>query len=53
MDTNRAIGHRLGIAEALGGRLPSEKAEFVSDLQKRENNVLMVGDGINDAPALV
>jgi heavy metal translocating P-type ATPase len=51
-ETTQAIGRRLGIPEALGGRLPVEKAEFVSDLQKRGKKVLMVGDGINDAPAL-
>jgi len=52
METTRAIGRQLGIAEALGDRLPAEKAAFVSDLQKRGKKVLMVGDGINDAPAL-
>jgi heavy metal translocating P-type ATPase len=52
METTQAIGRRLGIAEALGGQLPGEKAAFVSDLQKRGKKVLMVGDGINDAPAL-
>jgi heavy metal translocating P-type ATPase len=51
-ETTQAIGRALGIAEALGGRLPAEKAEVVSDLQRRGKKVLMVGDGINDAPAL-
>ena len=51
-ETTQAIGHKLGITECLGGRLPAEKAELVSDLQKRGKKVLMVGDGINDAPAL-
>ncbi len=52
VETTQAIGRKLGIIEALGGRLPAEKAAFVSDLQKRGKKVLMVGDGINDAPAL-
>jgi heavy metal translocating P-type ATPase len=52
METTRAIGRKLGIAEALGDQLPAEKAAFVSGLQKRGKKVLMVGDGINDAPAL-
>jgi len=52
MQTTQAIGRKLGITHALGDRLPAEKAEFVSDLQKRGKKVLMVGDGINDAPAL-
>jgi len=52
METTLAIGRKLGITEAIGGRLPAEKAEFLSELQKRGKKVLMVGDGINDAPAL-
>ncbi len=50
--TTQAIGRTLGIRECLGGRLPAEKAEFLSGLQKQGQKVLMVGDGINDAPAL-
>ncbi len=50
--TTEAIGRKLGITESLGGRLPAEKAELVSGLQKQGKKVLMVGDGINDAPAL-
>jgi heavy metal translocating P-type ATPase len=52
IETTQAIGRRLGITECLGGRLPAEKVEFVSGLQKRGKKVLMVGDGINDALAL-
>ena len=52
IETTQVIGRKLGITECLGGRLPAEKAELVSSLQKQGKKVLMVGDGINDAPAL-
>jgi heavy metal translocating P-type ATPase len=51
--TTEAIAREIGIEQALGGRLPQDKAAFIADLQKRGLQVAMVGDGINDAPALV
>ncbi|MCU0538877.1 MAG: cation-translocating P-type ATPase, partial [Desulfobacterales bacterium] len=52
VETTRAVGRRLGIAEAWGGQLPADKAGFIADLQRRGRKAAMVGDGINDAPAL-
>ena len=51
--TTKTIGAELGIGEALGGRLPQEKASYISALQQEGRRVAMVGDGINNAPALV
>ena len=50
--TTRTIGNMLGIQDAYGGKLPQDKALFVRDLQTKGKIVTMVGDGINDAPAL-
>jgi heavy metal translocating P-type ATPase len=52
-DTTRAIGNFLGIQKAFGGRFPQDKAAFVQKMQTNGKIVAMVGDGINDAPALV
>ncbi|UCG21432.1 MAG: cation-translocating P-type ATPase, partial [Deltaproteobacteria bacterium] len=51
--TTKAIAAEMGIEEARGGRLPREKATYISALQEQGRQVAMVGDGINDAPALV
>ena len=51
--TTKTIAAEMGIEEARGGRLPQEKATYISALQQQGRQVAMVGDGINDAPALV
>jgi len=50
--TARAIGREVGVDEVLAQVLPGEKADKVRELQARGRRVAMVGDGINDAPAL-
>jgi P-type E1-E2 ATPase len=51
--TTKVIAKEVGIEEAQGGKLPQEKADFISALQQQGQLVAMVGDGINDAPAMV
>ena len=51
--TAEAIRRELGIAEAISGVLPTEKEAHIRALQEKGHKVAMVGDGINDAPALV
>lgn len=50
--TAAAIGKRLGVKNVMAKVLPDIKAKKIKELQKQGKNVAMVGDGINDAPAL-
>lgn len=50
--TAEAIGKRLGVSTIVSEVLPQEKERHVAALQKNGKRVAMVGDGINDAPAL-
>ena len=51
--TAQAIGGKLGVTEVRAELLPEDKQSVIADLQGQGRKVMMVGDGINDAPALV
>ena len=51
--TAEYIGRKVGVDHVISEVLPNDKASVVEGLQKQGKCVMMVGDGINDAPALV
>ena len=52
-ETATAIAQKAGIQKVIAGVLPDGKATAIKDLQETGKKLAMVGDGINDAPALV
>lgn len=51
--TGRAVGDLVGIDEVIGNVLPENKSMIVNRLKKQYGMVAMLGDGVNDAPAIV
>ncbi|MBM7688960.1 metal-transporting ATPase [Enterococcus ureilyticus] len=51
--TGQAVGYQIGIDEVVGNVLPENKAAIIKNQQARFGSVAMLGDGVNDAPALV
>jgi heavy metal translocating P-type ATPase len=51
-EVTTSVGQSLGVDNAVGGFLPEQKAKWVSEIRAKNRKVAMVGDGINDAPAL-
>jgi Cu2+-exporting ATPase len=52
-DVAEAVARALGIDTVFSGVLPDKKASKIEELQRSGKRVMMVGDGVNDAPALV
>lgn len=48
----KSIADQLHISEVHVGCLPEDKMNWIADYQKKEEAVCMIGDGVNDAPAL-
>lgn len=47
-----AISNQIGLTEAKGNLLPEDKVVAIQELKQRDSKIAMVGDGVNDAPAM-
>ena len=47
-----AVAKEIGLTDAWGSLLPEEKVDAIKELKEKESKVAMVGDGVNDAPAM-
>jgi len=47
-----AVAKQIGLTEAKGDLLPEEKVSAIDQLRKQETKIAMIGDGVNDAPAM-
>ncbi|SOC41766.1 heavy metal translocating P-type ATPase [Ureibacillus acetophenoni] len=50
--TAKAIGKQVGVSDIQADLLPEDKLNFIKKLREKHQSVAMVGDGVNDAPAL-
>jgi cation-transporting P-type ATPase A/B/Cu+-exporting ATPase len=50
--TARAVGASIGVTDVVAGALPADKVALIRRLQREGRSVAMVGDGVNDGPAL-
>lgn len=51
-NVGNAIGNKIGLTQVKGGLLPEDKVKSIQKLQSQYGKIAMVGDGVNDAPAL-
>ena len=51
--TGKAVGEQLGVDEVIANVMPEDKSRIIDEQKAKHGVVAMVGDGVNDAPALV
>ena len=51
--TGKAVGEQLGIDEVIANVMPEDKSRIIEEQKEKFGVTAMVGDGVNDAPALV